>query len=123
MEPTRRSQVTTEKFENEVRFVHKFIQLYCDKNHTDCDKKDGQLILSYHNSDLGVVNYHLCEACEKTLKYSHQRLMECPHDEKPRCRKCPHPCYEKSQWKALAKIMRYSGMQLGLLKARKLFRK
>ncbi|WP_331775745.1 nitrous oxide-stimulated promoter family protein [Sulfurospirillum sp. 1612] len=113
----------TEKFENDVRVVHKFIQLYCDNNHADHDKKDGQLILFYHDTDLGVVDYHLCETCEKTLKYSHQRLIECPHDEKPRCRKCPNPCYEKSEWKALAKIMRYSGMQLGLLKIRKIFGK
>ena len=123
MEPTRRPSVKTEKFKNDVRVVHKFIQLYCDKNHTDYDKKEGQLILSYHDSDLGVVDYHLCETCKKTLKYSYQRLLECPHEEKPRCRKCPNPCYEKTEWKALAKIMRYSGMQLGLLKVKKLFRR
>ncbi|NLM99553.1 MAG: hypothetical protein GX170_05965, partial [Campylobacteraceae bacterium] len=45
------------------------------------------------------------------------------NEEKPSCRKCPNPCYEKDRWKLLAKIMKYSGMKLGLLKIRKMFKR
>lgn len=113
----------TEKFENDTRIVHKFIQLYCDKNHTEAAKDRRELLLSYHDANLGKIEYNLCETCEQTLLYSHQRLLKCPHDEKPKCRKCQNPCYEKTQWKTLAKIMRYSGMQMGLLRVKKMFGK
>ncbi len=115
--------MTTEKLENDVRVVHKFIQLHCNQKHKNNKKIKNTLNLNYKGVDLDGINYDLCKECVNTLHYSYERLLECPHDEKPSCRKCPKPCYEKSKWKNLAKIMRYSGMQMGLLKIRKLFRK
>jgi predicted amidophosphoribosyltransferase len=115
--------MTTEKFEKDARTVHKFVQLYCDNKHKNEKKCSGKIALNYKTKDLGFIDFNLCQECEKTLKYSHQRLLECPHDEKPSCRKCPNPCYEKPNWKRLAKIMKYSGMQMGLLRIRKLFKR
>ncbi len=114
--------MTYEKFEKDARMVHKFIQIYCDDKHKEKPKTDGLIKLQYRGEYLGDLKYRLCEECEKTLLYSYERLLECPHEEKPRCRKCPNPCYEKSEWKKLAKIMKYSGMKMGILKIRKLFK-
>ena len=57
------------------------------------------------------------------INYSFDRLNECPHDIKPRCRTCPSPCYEKQEWKKLSKLMKYSGLQFGLIKIKKLFKR
>jgi len=115
--------MTTEKFEKDARTVHKFIQLYCDNKHKKVEKTKGVIKLNYNNTDLGEIQYNLCSECEKTLNISYRNLQNCPHDEKPSCRKCPAPCYKKEDWKKVAKIMKYSGMQMGLLKIRKLFKK
>jgi hypothetical protein len=42
------------------------------------------------------------------------KLQNCPHEIKPRCRKCPTPCYEKQEWKNIARIMKYSAIKLSL---------
>ena len=116
-------KMTTEKFEKDAKTLHRFIQLYCDNKHKNEKKYSGKIALNYKNQDLGFIDYRLCQECEKTLKISYDNLYNCPHEEKPSCRKCPAPCYDKTDWKALAKIMKYSGMQLGLLKIRKLFKR
>ena len=115
--------MTTEKFEKDARTLHKFIQLYCDQKHKTAKKTSDFIDLKYQNKELGKLEYNLCKECEKTLKISYENLTNCPHDEKPSCRKCPAPCYNKTDWKKVAKIMKYSGMQMGLLKIRKLFKR
>ncbi len=115
--------MTIEKFEKDARTVHKFIQLYCDQKHKNRKKTEKFIEMIYNNQNLGKLEYRLCEECEKTLKISYANLQSCPHDEKPSCRKCPAPCYDKTDWKKLAKIMKYSGMKMGLLKIRKLFKR
>jgi len=125
LETTRRiEKLSEDKFIHDTKTVLKFIQLYCDEKHKEDEKNDGIEHLNYQNKDLHVdVEYHLCQACQETFTYSYQRLQECPHEQKPSCRKCPNPCYEKPRWKHLASIMRFSGMKLGLLKIRRLFLK
>lgn len=110
-----------EKFIKDAQTVLKFIQLYCDNKHEKSLKNSATKKLHYKGEDLHVsLEYTLCATCEQTFLYSHERLLACPHEEKPSCRKCPNPCYEKSRWKELAGIMKYSGMRLGLIKIRKL---
>ena len=116
--------MTKEKLIYDTKTVLKFIQLYCDDKHKDEKKSEKVLQLEFQNNSLHVdLNYKLCEACTHTFLYSYQRLQECEFEEKPSCRKCPKPCYERPKWKELAKIMKYSGMKLGLLKIKKFFSK
>lgn len=110
----------TEKFINDTTTVLKFIQIYCDSKHEEAKKEPDFLDLEYKGKPLHVrLDFTLCATCKQTFLYSYERLQECPQDPKPRCRKCPNPCYERSQWKHLAKIMRFSGMKLGLVKLKK----
>ncbi|CUU69450.1 Nitrous oxide-stimulated promoter [Campylobacter hyointestinalis subsp. hyointestinalis] len=53
--------------------------------------------------------------------YANERLQNCPHGEKPKCRKCPHICYDKNELKYVVKIMKSSGMKLGLNKLKSFF--
>ncbi len=115
--------MTKEKFVNDTKTVLRFIQLYCDKQHKEVDKLEENLHLIYLDEHLHVeVSYLLCPTCRDTFIYSYKRLQECPHDEKPSCRKCPKPCYEKPMWKQLAKIMRFGGIRLGFSKIRGIFK-
>jgi len=112
--------MTEEKFIHDSKTVLKFIQCYCDSEHFKSKKNKDCIKLNYNDKNLNEeIHYDLCEKCEETLNYSYVKLQECPHDEKPSCRKCPRPCYDKTEWKLLAKIMRYSGLRLGILKIRK----
>jgi len=110
--------MTPEKFISEVETLKKFFTIHCKDKHT---LQKSYIRTLYYKHKSFDINLHLCDECSKLINYSFQRLQECPHEIKPRCRKCPHPCYEKPQWKKLAKLMRYSGIQLGILKIKNFF--
>ena len=104
------------KFKHEINTLKKFFEVYCKEKHLD-----HQIIIkdfNYKNEEIKV-ELNLCDECLKKINYSFDILVECQHAIKPRCRSCPTPCYEKQQWKETAKIMRYSGMRLGLLSLNK----
>ncbi len=100
------------KFNEETTTLKKFFEFYCDRKHTNQIKT--KLTLIYKDANISL-NLKLCKECLEKINYSFQRLQECSHEIKPKCRKCPTPCYEKKQWKETAKIMRYSGINLKFL--------
>lgn len=102
-----------EKFISEVTTLEKFFAPYCKSYHKDQTQKT--YLISYKNSEF-TIDSSLCKECDELLLYSFERLKECPHEEKPRCRKCKNNCYEKSKFNHLANIMRYSGIFLGFKK-------
>jgi len=108
--------VTFEKFSHEIDTLKKFFPIYCNDKHTGQLKKEYKVTYLDKEIDFKV---NLCNECHDLLRYAILRLQECPHEIKPRCRKCPNPCYEKDKFKQMAKMMRYSGMKLGLTKAAK----
>ncbi len=104
--------MTKDKFESETSTLKKFLEKYCHDKHLNQVTKTQNII--YQNSSFKL-EVNLCKECLDTHNYSIEKLQNCPHEQKPRCRKCPNPCYEKLRWKTLAKIMRYSGFKFGLL--------
>jgi hypothetical protein len=112
--------MTDEKFIGEVKTLRKFFTKYCEDKHHN--QREFTKKLSYNNINYDI-NLNLCDECNELINYSFNRLNECPHDIKPRCRTCPSPCYEKQEWKKLSKLMKYSGLQFGLIKIKKLFKK
>jgi len=111
--------MTNEKFTSEVETLKKFFTLYCKDKHTN--KNNFIETIEYQNNSIKI-EFVLCDECKNLIDYSIQKLQNCPHEIKPRCRTCPKPCYDKPQWKKLAKLMRYSGIQLGILKIKKFFK-
>lgn len=107
------------KLKEEIKTLKKFFEIYCHKKHKNQENKT--FYLNYKNENIQI-SVNLCKECQTLIDYSFKRLLECPHEEKPRCRNCPKPCYEKKQWKEVAKIMRYSGMFLGLNRINKKFK-
>ncbi|XOB61422.1 nitrous oxide-stimulated promoter family protein [Campylobacterota bacterium DY0563] len=107
-----------DKFDTEIKTLKTFFELYCKNNHKNQNNYNNNILYKDYTFN---ININLCTDCKKLFDYSIDKLQNCPHEEKPRCRKCPNPCYEKNQWKSLAKVMRSSGLKLGLLKIKKLF--
>lgn len=112
-----------EKFLKDTKVLLDFISIYCQDKHEEEIKSEKELEIIYNEKKLGKIKYTLCSECENNFLYSYERIQQCPHEEKPRCRKCYNPCYEKSKWKSLAQIMRYSGMKKGLTKIKGIFKK
>jgi hypothetical protein len=104
--------MTKEKFASEVKTVHSFIARYCSDNKHAKERKK-VFTCKYHAEDYSC-DIHLCHECLELLEYSVSRLQNCPHEEKPKCRRCPNPCYEKKEWKKMAKVMRQSAIMLGI---------
>ena len=102
-----------EKFTSETKTLKKFFELHCKDKHSNQKLHCKQLI--YNNKKINI-ELKLCTECINLIDYSFERLQECPHDPKPRCRTCPNPCYSKIEWKKVAKLMKYSGIKLGVLK-------
>lgn len=110
--------MTEEKFKSEVATLKKFFEMYCGKKHLH--QTTYKQTFSYKISEFSV-DLTLCEECKTLINYSFDRLNECPHELKPKCRSCKNPCYEKSKYKEVAKIMKFSGIQFGLSKIKKFF--
>ncbi|MBT4708384.1 MAG: hypothetical protein HOB77_06245 [Campylobacteraceae bacterium] len=111
--------MTNEKFIGEVQTLENFFTVYCKgKYHIQCHQFE---TLEYKGVKYDI-ELNLCKDCYSLINYSFDRLKECPHDIKPRCRTCPSPCYEKKEWKKLARLMAFSGLKLGLTKIKKFFK-
>ncbi len=109
-----------EKFKKEVFTLKKFFSIYCQNKHQNQSKIP--YLIKYKDLELNF-EISLCNECKELFEYAIQKLKECPNDPKPRCRKCKKPCYEKEKFKQMAKLMRYSGIKLGLSKITSKFRK
>lgn len=107
------------KFNLEVNTLKDFFAIYCKDKHSNQQKRS--ITLKFKNHER-IVNLELCEECYKNLNYSFDRLVECPHEIKPRCRTCPSPCYEKKQWTKTARVMKYAGIKLGMSKLKSKFK-
>ena len=107
-----------DKFESEIEVLKSFFEVYC----TGQEHKDRKFtgFTCTHKELIYTIELSLCQECQTLLSYSLNKLQNCPYDKKPRCRTCIHPCYEKLEWKSLAKVMRYSGLRLGVLKVKRI---
>lgn len=103
--------MTNEKFESETNTLKKFYEFYCKNNHTN--QKHNSIKLTYKDKIYNI-ELLLCKECINNINYSFERLQECKHEVKPRCRNCPETCYDKIHWKKTAKVMKYSAIRLGL---------
>ncbi|MEA1916796.1 MAG: nitrous oxide-stimulated promoter family protein [Campylobacterota bacterium] len=109
--------MTTQKYHSEVTTLKKFFSLYCSSRHKHFHHHT--YVLSYKEVEKRY-ELKLCDECSELFEYAIGQLNECEYDVKPKCRSCQTRCYEPKQWKKMAKLMRYSGMKMGILKIRKM---
>jgi hypothetical protein len=106
--------MTQKKFKSEVDILKRFFSIYCNNRHKQKQTTTKQT-LDYSGYEYEI-ELCLCDECKHLVNYSFEKLQSCAYEEKPRCRNCDDPCYEKKEWRDLAKIMRYSGVRLGFVK-------
>lgn len=104
--------MNNDKKTKDLRILGSFVAIYCRENHKTADLqaflfKDEKLRQAV--SDKKLV---LCPDCGKLLNHGMVKLMLCPYDPKPMCKKCPTHCYAPGYREKMREVMRFSGTHL-----------
>jgi hypothetical protein len=54
----------------------------------------------------------LCQDCGRLFQHGVAKLLQCPYDPKPMCKKCPTHCYAPDYREKMRQVMRFSGPYL-----------
>ncbi len=108
----RLSDRLNDKKEKELRVLADFMSIFCRENHQDQTRsvfpvRDTRLRHISDDKDL-----MLCQDCQKLLNHSIAKLLLCPYDPKPRCKKCETHCYAPGYREKIREVMRFSGLYL-----------
>ena len=100
------------KKDKDIRVLANFISIFCRENHRMEAKntfhvKDDKLCHTLGNKKLP-----LCPGCSELLNHSIAKLLLCPYDPKPMCKKCPTHCYAPDYRERIREVMRFSGLYL-----------
>jgi len=100
------------KRDKDIRVLSDFITIFCRENHLAETKdafliRDASLLKALGNKEL-----MLCRDCQKLLNHGIAKLLLCPYDPKPTCKKCPTHCYAPGYRERVREVMRFSGVYL-----------
>ena len=98
------------KEQDDIRTMMKFVRIYCRENH---DGERGPF--SFRLFDIKAIEkkeISLCPDCSKLLTYGLTMRLKCPHDPKPMCKKCETQCYRGDYKSKIREVMKFSGMYL-----------
>ena len=101
-----------DKKTRDISVLSDFIYVFCRENHIKTDKvvfsaKDEKLRRALYDKRL-----LLCTDCSRLLNYGIAKLLLCPYDPKPSCRKCQTHCYAPGYREKIKEVMRFSGKYL-----------
>jgi len=96
----------------DLKVLADFISIFCRENHR-AEVKDTFPIKDIRlRHCLGDKDLVLCRDCGKLLSHGIAKLLICPYDPKPMCKKCETHCYAPGYREKIRKIMRFSGLYL-----------
>ncbi len=100
------------KKEKDIRVLGQFISIFCRENHHSEAKeafsvKDDRLRRILSDKELV-----LCQVCSKLLNHGVAKLLLCPYDPKPTCKKCATHCYAPGYRERIREVMKFSGRYL-----------
>ena len=100
------------KKSRDLMVLRKFISIFCQENHRAEAKgtfaiKDDRL-----RHVLGDEELMLCKDCTKLLNHGTAKLLLCPYDPKPMCKKCETHCYAPGYRERIREVMKFSGLYL-----------
>jgi len=93
----------------DIRIMRNFTAIFCRGNH-QTEKRD-----VFHVEDarlrqsLGDEELVLCQDCSRLLNHGIAKLLLCPYDPKPMCKKCATHCYAPGYREKMRQVMRFSG--------------
>lgn len=98
-------ELFTQRQQNDINLLRRFISLYCGKQHAD-------LRQSLPERNIASLASSLCPDCTALLEYAVERLRRCPLEPKPACKKCTVHCYSPDYRERIRKIMAWSGKRM-----------
>ena len=109
---TRIFEKLDDKKRKDLKVLGNFVSIFCRENHqaeTRCvlPIKDTRLRQALGDKDLV-----LCQDCQKLLNHGTAKLMLCPYDPKPMCKKCETHCYAPGYRESIREVMKFSGLYL-----------
>ncbi len=98
------------KKEKGIKILAEFVEVFCRENHSSPKKR-----FDYKHLDSALYlpgDVMLCDECYDLLTHGITKLLLCPYDPKPMCKKCLTHCYRPGYQEQIKKVMRFSGMYL-----------
>ncbi len=102
----------TDKKSKDLKILAEFVHIYCREKHRDAEKEAFQVTDERVRQSLGDMELSLCPDCAKLLSHGMAKLMLCPYDPKPACKKCETHCYAPGYREKVREVMKFSGMYL-----------
>lgn len=100
------------KKSKDIRVLSDFVSIFCRENHPAEAKEPFSLKDDRLHQALGDKGLALCQECRKLLQHGVAKLLMCPYDPKPMCKKCETPCYAPGYRENVREIMKFSGRYL-----------
>jgi hypothetical protein len=96
----------------DVEVLSDFISIFCRENHPS-EVKDAVSVKDMRlRQVLAGRELMLCRDCSRLLKHGIAKLLLCPYDPKPMCKKCETHCYAPGYRERIRKVMKFSGLYL-----------
>lgn len=102
----------TRKKEKDIRVLADFVSIFCRENHSDGNKSLFSIRDDRLQQSLNGGSMMLCQDCQKLFTHGIAKLLQCPYDPKPMCKKCPTHCYAPGYRERMREVMRFSGLYL-----------
>ncbi len=96
----------------DIRVLRDFVSIFCRENHKAAAKDTLPIKDAGLRRSLGGKKLVLCQDCRKLLSHGIAKLLLCPYDPKPMCKKCPTHCYAPGYREKMREVMRFSGLHL-----------
>lgn len=100
------------KKSKDIRVLADFISIFCRENHRGETKDTFPIKEERLRHILGNKSLLLCPDCRKLLNHGIAKLLLCPYDPKPMCKKCQTHCYAPGYRERIREVMRFSGSYL-----------
>ena len=103
------SQKPNDRKSKELKVLCNFISIFCRENHQTEVKTTFSYKTDGWSQVMGDKELVLCQDCSRLLKHGTAKLLLCPYDPKPMCKKCQTHCYAPVYRRKMQKVMRFSG--------------
>ena len=100
------------KKEKDLRVLMDFISIFCREQHSGRVKDRFPIKDKRLHQALGDNALVLYQDCTRLFNHGTAKLLLCPYDPKPMCKKCETHCYAPGYREQIREVMKFSGLYL-----------
>jgi len=100
------------KKDKDIRVLADFVSIFCRENHQRQTGNVSSIEDAGLRSNLDGKDLVLCSDCQRLLNHGIAKLLLCPYDPKPMCKKCETHCYAPGYREKIREVMRFSGLYM-----------